>query len=274
MLRLATRRVARPLASAVGRRSLCAPAETAPVLTEIRAEIESMKAQIAMKPDESLYTADSFDAALKSGKVDMSMLSSTLDTIDPAARKLAMKCVSDANMMAKTKESEEAIMADYDWSVWEKKGLDPETIAEVKAIMEKGIADEAAMLPELMKEQGIEELQKSVKDAFNGPDGFLEVRTPPPPPLPLYSSAPRLSLSNDSRRALTLTPPPLPSPQQMASKEEAAAKAGMATCLASMEKLEVDAVGLREVTIAEILEREPELREEIEEEIKNNNWGY
>ena len=68
--------------------------------------------------------------------------------------------------------------------------------------------------------------------------------------------------------------PPLPSPQQMASKEEAAAKAGMATCLASMEKLEVDAVGLREVTIAEILEREPELREEIEEEIKNNNWGY
>ena len=147
-----------------------------------RAEIESMKAQIAMKPDESLYTADSFDAALKSGKVDMSMLSSTLDTIDPAARKLAMKCVSDANMMAKTKESEEAIMADYDWSVWEKKGLDPETIAEVKAIMEKGIADEAAMLPELMKEQGIEELEKSVKDAFNGPDGFLEVRTPPPPP--------------------------------------------------------------------------------------------
>ena len=182
MLRLATRRVARPLASAVGRRGLCAPAETAPVLTEIRAEIESMKAQIAMKPDESLYTADSFDAALKSGKVDMSMLSSTLDTIDPAARKLAMKCVSDANMMAKTKESEEAIMADYDWSVWEKKGLDPETIAEVKAIMEKGIADEAAMLPELMKEQGIEELEKSVKDAFNGPDGFLEVRTPPPPP--------------------------------------------------------------------------------------------
>ena len=68
--------------------------------------------------------------------------------------------------------------------------------------------------------------------------------------------------------------PPLPSPQQKASKEEAAAKAGMATCLAAMEKLEVDAVGLREVTIAEILEREPELREEIEEEIKNNNWGY
>ena len=274
MLRLATRRVARPLASAVGRRGLCAPAETAPVLTEIRAEIESMKAQIAMKPDESLYTADSFDAALKSGKVDMSMLSSTLDTIDPAARKLAMKCVSDANMMAKTKESEEAIMADYDWSVWEKKGLDPETIAEVKAIMEKGIADEAAMLPELMKEQGIEELEKSVKDAFNGPDGFLEVRTPPPPPSsPLLLCPAPLSRMIVAEPSHSLTPP-LPSPQQMASKEEAAAKAGMATCLAAMEKLEVDAVGLREVTIAEILEREPELREEIEEEIKNNNWGY
>ena len=243
------------------------------MLTEIRAEIESMKAQIAMKPDESLYTADSFDAALKSGKVDMSMLSSTLDTIDPAARKLAMKCVSDANMMAKTKESEEAIMADYDWSVWEKKGLDPETIAEVKAIMEKGIADEAAMLPELMKEQGIEELEKSVKDAFNGPDGFLEVRTPPPPPLPLLFLCPT-PLSLIVAGPHTHSPPLCLPPQQMASKEEAAAKAGMATCLAAMEKLEVDAVGLREVTIAEILEREPELREEIEEEIKNNNWGY
>ena len=50
--------------------------------------------------------------------------------------------------------------------------------------------------------------------------------------------------------------------------------AGMTKCLESMEKLEVDAVGLREVTIAEILEREPELRAEVEEEIKNNNWGY
>ena len=36
----------------------------------------------------------------------------------------------------------------------------------------------------------------------------------------------------------------------------------------------LDAVGIKDVTIAEILEREPELREEIEEEIKNNNWGY
>lgn len=55
-----------------------------------------------------------------------------------------------------------------------------------------------------------------------------------------------------------------------ASKEEKAAEAGLLQCIADMEKLEVDVQGVADVTIGEILEREPELRAEIEEELKNN----
>ena len=60
---------------------------------------------------------------------------------------------------------------------------------------------------------------------------------------------------------------------EQATKEEIAAKAGMVQCIADMEKLLVDIEGVSDVTIGEILDREPELRAEIEEEIKNNVWA-
>jgi len=193
-----------------------------------------MKAGIDAAPDDSKYTAESFEKALGAGSVDISMLNSTLGVLDMSARKLAVKCVSDTAAMSRETAAQAATMESYDWSQWEKKGLDAELIAEVKSIMEAGVAKEISMIPELIKENQLDELQKEVVDAFKGPGGFLE----------------------------------------LASAEEKAAKAGMLKALADMEKLEVDAVGIRDVTIAEILEREPELRAEIEEEIKNNNWGY
>jgi len=60
---------------------------------------------------------------------------------------------------------------------------------------------------------------------------------------------------------------------ELASKEEKAAEATLLQCVEEMEKLTVDAAGISEVTIAEILEREPDLRAEIEEEIRNNVWA-
>jgi hypothetical protein len=60
---------------------------------------------------------------------------------------------------------------------------------------------------------------------------------------------------------------------EQATKEEIAAKAGMVQCIADMEKLLVDIEGVSDVTIGEILDREPEMRAEIEEEIKNNVWA-
>lgn len=60
---------------------------------------------------------------------------------------------------------------------------------------------------------------------------------------------------------------------EIARKEEIAAAAGMKQCLAEMEDLKVYVDGVADITIAEILEREPELREKVEDEIKNNVWA-
>ena len=218
------------------RRGMCTAVTPPPaIVTEIRELVVEMKAKLAAKPDPSeMYSPSALEAALKSGSVDSSLLSSSLTDFDAGAKKLAMKCVTDSNAMLKEMAAEEATMADYDWSQWEKKGLDKETIAEVKSIMDTFIAAEAANLPDLIKENDLEGMTKEVKTAFEGPGGFLEE----------------------------------------AGNAEKAATAAMEQVVADLETLEMDAVGLRDVTVAEILEREPALREEMEEEIRNSNWGY
>jgi hypothetical protein len=57
------------------------------------------------------------------------------------------------------------------------------------------------------------------------------------------------------------------------SKEEKAADATLMTCIAEMELLTKQMEGISEQTIAEILEQEPEMRKEIEEELENNVWA-
>ena len=59
----------------------------------------------------------------------------------------------------------------------------------------------------------------------------------------------------------------------MASKEEKAADAGLLQCIAELELLEKQVDGVSTQTIAEILEQEPELRKEVEEEVANNVWA-
>ena len=58
-----------------------------------------------------------------------------------------------------------------------------------------------------------------------------------------------------------------------AAKEEKAADATLMTCIAEMELLTKQMEGISEQTIAEILEQEPEMRKEIEEELENNVWA-
>ena len=60
---------------------------------------------------------------------------------------------------------------------------------------------------------------------------------------------------------------------QEMSKEEKAADATLMTCIAEMELLTKQMEGISEQTIAEILEQEPEMRKEIEEELENNVWA-
>lgn len=47
----------------------------------------------------------------------------------------------------------------------------------------------------------------------------------------------------------------------------------MEAALKEMEGMSVYVDGVKDLTIAEILEREPELRAEIEEELKNDVWA-
>mmetsp|Transcript_92948 Transcript_92948/g.278828 ORF Transcript_92948/g.278828 Transcript_92948/m.278828 type:complete len:215 (-) Transcript_92948:372-1016(-) len=58
-----------------------------------------------------------------------------------------------------------------------------------------------------------------------------------------------------------------------AKAEEKAADAGLLQCVADLELLEKQIDGVSEQTIADILEMEPELRKEVEEEIDNANWA-
>jgi len=58
-----------------------------------------------------------------------------------------------------------------------------------------------------------------------------------------------------------------------ARKAEAASMAGMAQTIADLKALEGSMTGLKEQTIAEVLEADPEMRKEIEEEMKNHQWG-
>jgi len=47
----------------------------------------------------------------------------------------------------------------------------------------------------------------------------------------------------------------------------------MEAILTEMEQMESYVEGVSDLTIADILEREPELRAEIEEELKNDVWA-
>merc|ERR1711957_919568 len=80
---------------------------------------------------------------------------------------------------------------------------------------------------------GQEELIAKVKDAFEGSDGVFAT----------------------------------------ARKMEAASQAGMEDQIKSLEALGSQITGLKEQTIAEVLESDPDMRKDIEEEMKNHQWG-
>lgn len=52
-----------------------------------------------------------------------------------------------------------------------------------------------------------------------------------------------------------------------------AAEAGMAQTIKDLEALESQMTNLKEQTIAEVLDSDPQMREEIEEEMKSHQWG-
>jgi len=60
---------------------------------------------------------------------------------------------------------------------------------------------------------------------------------------------------------------------EIAKTREAAAATGLTDIVAELEILKKDIAGVKTLTIAEILENEPELRKEVEAEIAEHNWA-
>jgi len=217
---LALRSARAPLRRALTR-NMCAPA--VPLVDTVRDDLAMMKEKIAAKAAVG-YTPEAFSAAVSSGTVDPSLLSTTMDFSDDA-RKMAAKLTTQASLWSK--EMEKGQVADF--SAYEGK-VDDAILAEVKGIFESELAKAQS---DPSGSAAIAAVQAEWTSAVEGSDGLLE----------------------------------------LAAKEEKAAEAGLLQCITDMEKLEVDVQGVAEVTIGEILDREPELRAEIEEEIKNNVWA-
>ena len=80
--RLSLRPLSRTALPALSR-GFCAPA--VPLVDQVRAELADMKEKIGVKA-EAAYTPESFSAALASGTMDATKLSSTLDFSDDARK--------------------------------------------------------------------------------------------------------------------------------------------------------------------------------------------
>jgi hypothetical protein len=76
----------RPLAALGARRSLCAPA--LPLGEQISADIDDMKAKLALKTSAEGYSPEELKAALEAGKVDTSQLNAAMSNFSEPARKV------------------------------------------------------------------------------------------------------------------------------------------------------------------------------------------
>ena len=178
--------------------------------------------------------------------------------VSQAARKLLKEI--------KENQTPAAAAAEVDWAMWSEKLDDPELVAKVKAAYEDHLKDlEANTRPMLEGEKAEQIAEMKAKFA-------PLVRARPRPP-----SRARPPPRARPRRAAPRRPPtrarPLALQYEEMSKEEKAADATLMTCIAEMELLTKQMEGISEQTIAEILEQEPEMRKEIEEELENNVWA-
>ena len=175
--------------------------------------------------------------------------------VSQAARKLLKEI--------KENQTPAAAAAEVDWAMWSEKLDDPELVAKVKAAYEDHLKDlEANTRPMLEGEKAEQIAEMKAKFA-------PLVRARPRPPSaarPPALAAPHRSHPPTRARPLVLQ-------YEEMSKEEKAADATLMTCIAEMELLTKQMEGISEQTIAEILEQEPEMRKEIEEELENNVWA-
>ena len=146
--------------------------------------------------------------------------------------------------------------------MWSEKLDDPELVAKVKAAYEDHLKDLEANTRPMLEEEKAEQIAE-MKAKF-----APLVRARPRPPSAARPRRARAAPRHPPTRAR-----PLALQYEEMSKEEKAADATLMTCIAEMELLTKQMEGISEQTIAEILEQEPEMRKEIEEELENNVWA-
>ena len=175
--------------------------------------------------------------------------------VSQAARKLLKEI--------KENQTPAAAAAEVDWAMWSEKLDDPELVAKVKAAYEDHLKDLEANTRPMLEEEKAEQIAE-MKAKF-----APLVRARPRPPSrarPPPRARPRRAAPPSDARVSRLQ-------YEEMSKEEKAADATLMTCIAEMELLTKQMEGISEQTIAEILEQEPEMRKEIEEELENNVWA-
>lgn len=217
MLRLAARQMPR---------AMCAVAETPDIVSELKADIASIKAQLAAPEVAKGYSPEEFKAALEGdGAIDMAMVSDALEGLEEPARKVAMM---EIGKVAGYKKDIAAAMPEIDWAAAAADVGDADLIAQLKMVHEKTLAGA---------------LEQADKDRIEVDAALSKVEA-----------------------GFTAT--------YAAVDKHEAELAEMSTAkLAELEDILWKAEGIKDMTIAELLDRDPEMRKEIEEEIANNVWA-
>lgn len=223
------------LAAARMPRAMCAVANSERnLLDELKADIAHFKEALASPPEQKGYTLEQLNKVLDSGEpIDIAMLNDATENMDDDSKRAAVN-IAKAITEIRTEMSKPKL--EIDWAA-EEAELGAETVAVVKKALEMAEAEVAQgggfSDTAQARLKEIEELKGTIEDNFKGPKGIFTI------------------LANGEK-------------EQSALFEQK---------IKEMEELLWKAEGIKDLTVAEILERDPELREKIEDEIRNNVWA-
>ena len=143
---------------------------------------------------------------------------------------------------------------EIDWATLEAENADdPDFLAMLKQIAAAEAEMFAKASADLLAEQP--KLEKEISDHFNKEGGLLSVSAEieAAAKKEMEDVIHKLEVLEDQMKVAPPHPPPC-------------ARAVAHACIATWQTID-------DVTVAEMLEKDPEMRKEIEEEIKNHNWA-
>lgn len=186
-----------------------------------------------------------------------------------------------------------------DWTYWESVIDDP-VVAEMKALHERAVK-EAIDGMSFEDDTSTKAMMADIKEAFEGPDGLVSIpSTLPQLPCnrsllpvfiaPQFSEGRKAEVAAEAGMAQTIKDlealesqmtvrQPAPATTCICACICAGACTCTCTCAVTHDGVMVSITAptapqnLKEQTIAEVLDSDPQMREEIEEEMKSHQWG-